>query len=149
MSRLQAYFTDYGRYHQTIGNQRTHAVGIPMIVVAILSWASHWVWVSSPFRELPGSLLQVDFAGLIILLACLWYIYLDWKMGISFLPALVAAYWLGRGLSPGCAAGLFVAGWILQLLGHGLYEKESPAFTRNIEHLLIGPIWLYSKFLHL
>jgi uncharacterized membrane protein YGL010W len=149
MSKLDAYFNDYGLYHQTKGNQRTHALGIPMIVVAVLSWASHWVWATSSFPELPGSLVQLDFAELILGLASAWYVFLDWKLGLPFLAVLYGAYWVGRAISPEFAAVLFVGGWVLQFVGHGVYEKKSPAFTKNIEHLLIGPIWVFVKFLHL
>ena len=37
---------------------------------------------------------------------------------------------------------LFVAGWIFQFIGHGVYEKRQPAFFRNLVHLLIGPLWI-------
>ena len=37
--------------------------------------------------------------------------------------------------------GLFLIGWILQISGHLVFEKNRPAFTKNIVHLLIGPMW--------
>jgi uncharacterized membrane protein YGL010W len=41
--------------------------------------------------------------------------------------------------------GVFVLGWVLQFVGHGHYEKKSPAFFKNLTHLLIGPLWVFSK----
>jgi uncharacterized membrane protein YGL010W len=38
-----------------------------------------------------------------------------------------------------------VVGWILQYLGHYVYEKKSPAFYRNLVHLLVGPLWILAK----
>ena len=45
------------------------------------------------------------------------------------------------------AAGLFVVGWIFQFAGHYVYEKRSPAFYRNLAHLLVGPLWILAKAL--
>jgi uncharacterized membrane protein YGL010W len=39
------------------------------------------------------------------------------------------------------ALGLFVAGWILQFVGH-LIEGNQPAFFTNPLYLLVGPLWL-------
>jgi len=36
---------------------------------------------------------------------------------------------------------LFIAGWILQFVGHAI-EGNQPAFFRNPIYLLIGPLWL-------
>ncbi|MBW3671962.1 MAG: DUF962 domain-containing protein, partial [Acidobacteria bacterium] len=44
---------------------------------------------------------------------------------------------------------LFIAGWVLQFVGHGMYEKSSPAFLRNLLHLLVGPIWIVNDLIPL
>jgi hypothetical protein len=41
--------------------------------------------------------------------------------------------------------GLFIVGWIFQFVGHAVYEKKSPAFMKNFEHLFIGPPWVFAK----
>ena len=43
------------------------------------------------------------------------------------------------------AVGLFILGWVLQFVGHYVYEKKSPAFFRNVTHLLVGPLWILAK----
>ena len=40
---------------------------------------------------------------------------------------------------------LFIGGWILQFVGHYAFEKNSPAFFRNLVHLLIGPLWVFAR----
>jgi uncharacterized membrane protein YGL010W len=42
------------------------------------------------------------------------------------------------------ALGLFIAGWILQFVGH-LIEGNQPAFFSNPLYLLIGPLWLLRR----
>jgi uncharacterized membrane protein YGL010W len=39
------------------------------------------------------------------------------------------------------ALGLFIVGWILQLIGHAI-EGNQPAFFKNPMYLLVGPWWL-------
>ena len=42
------------------------------------------------------------------------------------------------------ALALFIAGWILQFVGHAI-EGNQPAFFRNPVYLLIGPLWLLRR----
>jgi uncharacterized membrane protein YGL010W len=42
------------------------------------------------------------------------------------------------------ALGLFIAGWILQFVGHAI-EGNQPAFFSNPLYLLIGPMWLLRR----
>ena len=44
------------------------------------------------------------------------------------------------------ALALFVAGWILQFVGHWI-EGNQPAFFRNPVYLLIGPLWIVRRAL--
>jgi uncharacterized membrane protein YGL010W len=57
--------------------------------------------------------------------------------------ALMAA--LGRVLPVPVSIGLFVLGWVFQFVGHYVYEKKSPAFARNLVHLLVGPLWIAAR----
>jgi uncharacterized membrane protein YGL010W len=123
--RLQKYFADYDAFHKTPGNQLTHTIGIPLIVVATLGL----------FK-----------AGIILwALASLWYVRLDWRIGLPFSLMTLAGYFLGRALPLPVLAVIFVLGWVFQGVGHAVYEKKSPAFTQNLTHLLIGPLWIFCK----
>jgi uncharacterized membrane protein YGL010W len=42
---------------------------------------------------------------------------------------------------------LFFGGWAVQFIGHAVYEKRSPAFLKNLLHLLVGPAWLVERAL--
>jgi uncharacterized membrane protein YGL010W len=56
------------------------------------------------------------------------------------IPMIAASLPLVRR-SPRLAAGLFVGGWALQLLGHRI-EGNKPAFVDDPVYLLVGPIWV-------
>ena len=57
-------------------------------------------------------------------------------------PLSMDGYLGARPISLAWLGGLQAAGWVLQFIGHGVYEKRSPAFVRNLVHLLIGPLWI-------
>jgi uncharacterized membrane protein YGL010W len=42
------------------------------------------------------------------------------------------------------AAGLFVLGWILQLVGHA-YERKPPEFLKDWRFLFVGLRWWFAK----
>jgi len=43
-----------------------------------------------------------------------------------------------------CAA-LFVLAWIGQFIGHAI-EGKRPSFFKDVQFLLIGPLWLLADF---
>lgn len=45
------------------------------------------------------------------------------------------------------AAGSFTAGWVLNFIGHGLYEKKKPAFADDPLAFLAGPAWDFTQML--
>ena len=45
------------------------------------------------------------------------------------------------------AIAVFVGAWIAQFIGHSKrYEGKKPSFFTDLTYLLIGPIWVLSKF---
>lgn len=88
-------------------------------------------------------------AELLIVLTFAYYLTLDARLAIGMLvvsSALDLAAWKIADLRIGLIS--FVVGWIFQGIGHAVYEKRSPAFRRNLVHLLIGPIFLLNELLH-
>ncbi|CAM2825446.1 DUF962 domain-containing protein [Chryseobacterium flavum] len=41
---------------------------------------------------------------------------------------------------------IFIITWILQFIGHKI-ERQKPSFLKDLQFLLIGPIWLLSFIL--
>lgn len=141
--KLQHYFDDYAEAHQTTGNRWCHYFGVPAIATTLLGLLSFLVIGDG----LTGSdILRVDGGTLLLSFAVVWYLYLDWKIGIPFALFGFGLYLIGRSLPLPVLAGVFVVGWIVQLYGHSHYEKKSPSFTRNIMHIFVGPLWIFSKW---
>lgn len=130
----------YREYHRDHRNVLTHALGIPMIVLAIE------VLLSRPALPVAGMALTPAIVA--SALAAVWYLRLDLKMGLlmtlvlalflgigSQIAAISTTAWLGGGI------GLFVVGWAFQFLGHH-YEGRKPAFVDDLRSFLVGPLFM-------
>jgi uncharacterized membrane protein YGL010W len=135
---LQGHFADYSSFHRTPGNKACHYVGIPLIVLSLLALLAR-----VPLFEL--GTFTVTAAELLLVAATAYYLTLDVALAVMMLVASVLMAALGRVLPTSVAAALFVLGWVFQFIGHYVYEKKSPAFARNLVHLLVGPLWIAAR----
>jgi len=137
---LRTHFADYAAFHRTAGNKACHSLGIPIIVLSLLALLAR-----VPLLAVGG--FELTLAEVVILLFVLYYLTLDATLAAAMLVAYAALDAAGRFIPPWPALGLFVVGWILQGVGHWVYEKNSPAFFRNFIHLAVGQLWILAKAL--
>jgi uncharacterized membrane protein YGL010W len=137
-TELQQWFEEYEKFHRHPTNKLTHYFGVPVILVTLVGMLSRVQFVE--FEN-----IRIDFANVVLVLGALWCIKLDWKFGLLFSFALVPSYFIGTKMSLALNFILFIAGWVLQLIGHYRYEKKSPALTKNLLQTLIGPMWIFAK----
>jgi uncharacterized membrane protein YGL010W len=144
MRNINELLTQYAAYHRDQRNIMTHFVGVPMIVFsAILAIAQinlgliHAGWIT-------------------VLLASLYYVWLDRILGAAmfiflFICGVMASFIsikTGSGLALILALVIFVAGWVMQFIGHK-YEGVKPAFVDDMMSLLVGPIFVMAEFFFL
>lgn len=133
----------YAAYHRDPRNIATHFVGVPMIVLAVVSLFSR------PALELFG--LALSPAWLLIPAATIFYLRLDVRFGLTmaallsvcafistFIAAQSTAVWLSSSVA------LFVIGWVIQFIGH-YYEGKKPAFVDDLVGLLVGPLFVTAE----
>ena len=137
MSRIDALFQDYGSHHRTRGNLVCHAFGITLILFGIISML---------LLIRIGPLWTA--AEVVIAASVLFYLTLSVPLGVTMLVELAVLDVAARAVG-NWKVGLvaFVVGWIFQGIGHGLFEKNSPAFLQNIVHLMVGPLFLWNELL--
>jgi uncharacterized membrane protein YGL010W len=135
---LKAHFADYSAFHGTPGNQVCHYVGIPLIVLTVFSMLA-----KVPLADVGGFTLTL--AEVLIVAVTVYYLTMDPPLALAMLAASVVLDAVGRRIPFWVALAVFVFGWVLQFVGHYVYEKRSPAFFRNATHLLVGPLWLLAK----
>lgn len=134
-SRVNVLFADYASHHRTRGNKICHRIGIPTIMFSLIGMLQHVpLFYAGEFR--------IDVAMLLIAAAEVVYLMWSVRLGAAMLPVSLVMYVVALYVPLPVHVGLFVAGWILQFLGHARYEKQSPAFLSNLLHLLVGPLWI-------
>jgi uncharacterized membrane protein YGL010W len=135
---LQSYFADYAAHHGTSGNRLCHMIGIPLIVLSIFILLG-----KVPLFAVGG--FTVTAGEVLLVAATVYYLSLDAPLALMMAAASALLLALGRPLPLWLGWALFAFGWILQFVGHYVYEKRSPAFFRNLTHLLVGPLWILAK----
>lgn len=140
MRRVDGLLGDYGSYHRTRGNLACHSVGIPLIVFGVVSALRLVVFGSTGWTAAEAAIAA----------AIVFYVSLDVALGLAMAVPLVAIDLVARAVPDWrIALAAFVVGWIFQGIGHARYEKKSPAFLRNVVHLLIGPLFLVNELLRI
>ena len=135
---LKAHFSEYASFHVTRGNQACHYVGIPLIVLTLFTFLTR-------VELFEVGELNVTLAEVVMLAVVAYYLTLDLSLGLLMLGVFALLNVAGRPIPLSWGAALFVLGWVFQFLGHALYEKRSPAFYKNLLHLLVGPLWITAK----
>jgi uncharacterized membrane protein YGL010W len=139
LKRIDALLADYASSHRTRGNLLCHAIGITLIVFGVLSLLNTvpliGVWTLSE------ALLAALF---------LFYVALDPMLAVAVVGVTAILDLAARAIGNWrLGAAAFVVGWIFQAIGHAVYEKTSPAFFRNLVHLLVGPAYLVNEAMHI
>lgn len=141
--KLREKVEDYAQFHTHRWNRVLHGLAMPPIVLGLLSLLARWelgqAWsLTSGFVRLDGGILL--WAAVVA-----WISILDRRVAFLFSIAGLSLYIIGRTIEWPVALVLFLIGWVLQLAGHYFFEKNRPAFAKNAQHLLVGPVWLFIK----
>lgn len=145
MKSLAEQVASYGSYHSDPRTKLTHFFGVPMVTLALFTFLA---WFRFTHLEFP-----VTVATLFFLSVSIYYVILDRMVGALtfclFLPLLVLAHFIAAApfvKSIAWFLGLFIVGWIIQLLGH-YFEGKRPAFMDNLSHVLNAPLFLTCEVL--
>ena len=143
MRTVEQWFGEYGESHSNPRNELLHIICVPAIVLTVIGF----IWsipVPAAFSEISPWL---NWATMVIVLAIAYYCTLSAALGIGaaiglgilayivrFLDTLTWPLWVT------CLV-IFVVAWIGQFVGHAI-EGKRPSFFKDLQFLLIGPLWL-------
>ena len=150
MKKIDSLYAQYAESHQNPKNKNIHWICVPLIFFSILGFIS----------LIPSPHILIKFYGYIsivsllaIILATIFYFRLSWKIAlimiflifileyfifhinVSFIPYSWAIFLI-----------IFIVSWAGQFYGHKI-EGKKPSFLKDLQFLLIGPIWLLSFIL--
>ena len=145
MRTVQQWFDEYGESHRDPRNKLLHWICVPIIVVSLVGL----LW-SLPVPALFESISPLlNWGTLLMAAALVYYFAMSWSLAVGmlvFIGAVIAVLALLERLPVSlwivCIA-LFVLAWIGQFVGHH-YEGSRPSFFKDIQFLMIGPLWLLS-----
>lgn len=149
MKPIVLYMSLYASHHQKTITKVTHFIGIPAIMLALQILFS---WLRVPMMNSES----VSLAWVILCLMLAYYCYLDLTLSMAAAVFLVPLTYAGQLLGQGHAntdsilllSTLFIAGWILQFLGH-YFEGKKPAFLESVSQVFVAPAFLIAELLFL
>ena len=146
MKSIDSWLNEYGESHQNKTNKTIHWICVPSIMLSLLGllWA---IPVPQAFADISP---LVNWATIFIGLAFLYYLVLSFKLALGMVPVVVAMVAINYGiwLAVGSYIWLvsliiFAVAWVGQFIGHNI-EGKKPSFFKDVQFLLIGPLWLLS-----
>jgi uncharacterized membrane protein YGL010W len=143
MRTVTDWLAEYGKSHQNPTNKLLHWICVPPIVLSVMGL----LW-SLPVPAVFSALSPwLNWATLVSAAAVVYYLVLSPSLALGVLGAfavlLLIVAWLARLPWPLWLTSLaiFVLAWIGQFIGHAI-EGKRPSFFKDVQFLLIGPLWL-------
>ena len=137
------WFNDYGESHQNPTNKTIHWICVPLILLTVLGM----LWAAPVPAAMASVSPWLNWSTVVMVLALVYYFALSPSLGAGMSIVLALFAYILHTLT---AAGLpmmtasvsvFVLAWIGQFVGHQI-EGKKPSFFKDIQFLMIGPIWL-------
>jgi uncharacterized membrane protein YGL010W len=144
MKSVTQWLEEYGQSHQNDTNKSIHWICVPGIFFSIVGLLFS---VKLPILIASHTL---NVAVIAIFLIFLYYLRLSAALGIGMLLfgliCLLICHFIERYVPVPlwliCII-IFVLAWIGQFYGHKV-EGKKPSFLKDVQFLLIGPMWLMS-----
>ena len=150
MRKIDLLFAEYAESHRNSTNKLIHWICVPLIFWTILGFIS---LIPSPHFCAPyfGCISLVSLIA--VILVTLFYIRLSLLIGLIMIFAMLLMEHLVYAINIHFGnkswmvyLTVFIITWILQFIGHKI-EGKKPSFLKDLQFLLIGPIWLLSFIL--
>lgn len=145
MRKVDLLFAEYSKSHRNATNKFIHWICVPLIFCSILGFIS---LIPSPHFCLAHFGCISIISLVVIVLINLFYIRLSLLIALVMVLMMSLAehfiYLINISLGKQSwiiYLSVFVITWIFQFIGHTI-EGKKPSFLKDLQFLLIGPIWL-------
>jgi len=145
MRKIDLLFAEYAASHQNKTNKAIHWICVPLIFWTIIGFIS-----LIPAPHFCISLFGcISIASLIaITLVSVYYFNLSWRISIFMIFIMLLLEHLTYAINIYFGRNswivyltVFIITWIFQFIGHKI-EGKKPSFVKDLQFLMIGPIWL-------
>ena len=144
MRTAEQWLSEYGESHRNETNKLIHWICVPLIFFSIvgLLYTIKLPWLIGGYT--------VNVAVIALILVAIYYLRLSLSLGIAMILfimiCLSLCYFIENNTSLQLwmiSVVIFVLAWIGQFYGHKV-EGKKPSFLKDLQFLLIGPMWLMS-----
>jgi uncharacterized membrane protein YGL010W len=145
MRTMHQWLDEYGDSHRNATNEALHWICVPTIVLTVVGF----LWAIPVPDDIARVSPWLNWATVGVALAVVYYFLLSPSLGIGAALGLVGMLFMVRWLDTlgwplwATCLTIFVIAWIGQFIGHSI-EGKRPSFFKDVQFLLIGPIWLMS-----
>jgi uncharacterized membrane protein YGL010W len=143
MRTVQNWLDDYSVSHKNPVNKRIHWICVPLIMLSALGM----LWTVPRPAFFFSLSPYLNWATLLILASLIYYLLLSVRLAAGMLLVSVVMCVVIELLAGlpwpllWTSVVIFAAAWIGQFIGHKI-EGRKPSFFKDLQFLLIGPIWL-------
>ena len=144
MKKLDQLIARYEVFHQDRTNRLVHFVCVPLIAISLLGM----LWsIKIPTKFGDEFSFTLNAVAIFIGLVSVYYLFLSLGslLGMLYFGLAASVLCISLEASPlplfGTSLVVFVLAWAGQFIGHGI-EGKKPAFTEDIQFLLVSPAWL-------
>jgi uncharacterized membrane protein YGL010W len=145
MRKVDLLFAEYSKSHRNATNKFIHWICVPLIFWTILGFTS---LIPSPHFCASYFGCTSIISIVVIILITLFYIRLSFLIAIMMIVIMLMMehFIYLTNISMGRQSwmiylSVFIITWIFQFIGHKI-EGKKPTFLKDLQFLLIGPIWL-------
>lgn len=143
MRRVAQWLDEYGESHAHSTNKLLHWICVPLIVLAVMGL----LWSIPVPDAFAARSPWLNWATLAALLAFVYYAALSPALAFGSAITFAILFALLNALDAlpwplwATSLAIFVVAWVGQFIGHAV-EGKRPSFFKDVQFLLIGPLWL-------
>jgi|TARA_B110000914_G_scaffold225441_1_gene246166 uncharacterized membrane protein YGL010W len=151
MKTAKEWFDEYAVSHQNSTNQFIHYLCVPPIFFSVIgllmsvpsSYLEDTIGMNNPLLENWAVVVGI-FISIFYLRLGFWYFV---QMFFFIFMAILGNFWLSNQVNLLYASLIiFIIAWIGQFYGHHI-EGKKPSFAKDLQFLLIGPLWVIRKLI--
>lgn len=146
MKTIHEWLSEYGESHQNKTNKLVHWICVPLIMFSLIGL----LWSIPTPEAFKNFGFPINFGTFFLLFALCYYALLSVRLTIGMLfitgAVVLGNYYIEKAnIAPLWIVSIiiFVVAWIGQFIGHNI-EGKKPSFLKDIQFLLIGPLWIMS-----
>jgi uncharacterized membrane protein YGL010W len=142
---FQRQLVYYAEAHRDRVNGVMHILGNPIIFIGVVL----------PLCRVPVTLFGVEtsLAPILVIPALLLWTLWDVGLGLAIVVAAIPLLFIAAAIAASVsmvwvwiiAVVLFVLGWVLQVIGHQVFEGKRPTLLDNPVQMLISPMYIFAK----